>query len=388
MNNHENMLKKKSRKRKRNDENNSNQMTLNDYFFTHKTKKIKITNECLNDKLNMNNENDKNIQSELMININESGDEDSDQNDEKNVEINGKNDEIIIQNESEEKEIINQLQIIDENNNNNNVIENEQQNKCNNNEILIKCVKCNKYKQTIYTEEQQKHVKFECNHCNHGNNENIHYYCSYCDKKWVTIKRFIDHYKDKHENNYITNIFKIDRCKNSDCKQWIKTENIIKFKCKGISTNYNGYCVHCRYLLNIDKLKTDKKLGIFDDIDQIYKLQTNVEDFKPKPIIPDLVDLYTFIFNKIIYSNGNDNDYYNKLLMLIPKIILSKPKRNNNNDMMYNIKINLYKRRIKYFRNGDNDGILREIASIIAQRDEYINKKKRKIIIIIIIKKE
>ena len=99
-------------------------------------------------------------------------------------------------------------------------------------------------------------------------------------------------------------------------------------------------------------------------------------NFIPKPIVPDLM-INTFVFNKITYSKDTEREYYYKLLMMIPKIILSKPKRNNSDDLSYNTKINLYKRRIRYFRNGDDDGILRSIAAIQAQQMEY-NKKKNK----------
>ena len=55
--------------------------------------------------------------------------------------------------------------------------------------------------------------------------------------------------------------------------------------------------------------------------------------------------------------------------------MLSKPQRNNNTDTTHNILINLHRRSRKYFRNRDDEVILREIASIQSQQQEFENEK-------------
>ena len=56
---------------------------------------------------------------------------------------------------------------------------------------------------------------------------------------------------------------------------------------------------------------------------------------------------------------------------MAPKVILSRPCRNGKNGVNYNMKIKMYKRRIKAFKELDSDAILNNISKILLQQQQF-----------------
>ena len=132
--------------------------------------------------------------------------------------------------------------------------------------------------------------------------------------------------KEGHQDNgYIYNIFGVLPCKNCTCKNYVKLDEIIKYKFSKLSKNNEGYCYACHHIERAKQLQNGQILGVYDDIDKCITLTTNVEDIIPDGILHEFIELYKFILSRI--NNASDEQQiilYNKLLILAPKVVLAR----------------------------------------------------------------
>ena len=216
--------------------------------------------------------------------------------------------------------------------------------------------------------------------------ELFQFHCNSCNKKYNSFNGFINHYnrmkklKDKkhQNNNHIYNIFGIKPCNNSKCNRFTKIGKFINYNFRKADVGNNGYCSECDKMNYYKRINNGDQLGVFNNINNIFLFQPKLREKIPGPIIDDYTSLLAKYYKLLNVINEPEKlQLYYKLHELAPKVILADDGKGK-----YNETIRIMKRRIKYFKQMDFDGILFEISNIQRNMKKFmdkINKKKRRI---------